>query len=59
MRYEYKEQQPIVRGAKRNRLMLAYTEQKSFDRRPTVGRGGKANNRSNAERNSRIYVEFN
>ncbi len=29
--------------------MLAYTDQKSLDWRPTVGRGGKANNRSNAD----------
>lgn len=29
--------------------MLAYTEQKSLDWRPTVERGGKANNRINAD----------
>lgn len=29
--------------------MLAYTIQKSTDRRQTVGRGGKANNRINAD----------
>lgn len=29
--------------------MLAYTVQKSTDRRQTVGRGGKANNRINAD----------
>ena len=29
--------------------MLAYTAQKSPDRQPTVERGGKANNRINAD----------
>jgi len=30
-------------------LMLTHTDQKTPDRRPTVGRGEKANNRSNAD----------